>query len=436
MLVRLAGGEHAIAVTAPWRTHLEVVLVADFERMTTLPYDLRIKELFDYFDARRAVEAAGPSEQQGVWEVFRHDEAMAVLSDHETFSSDKTALIPEDQKQLAQAARGNFIGVDPPLHTQMRALVNRAFTPRVISDLEPRVRHLAGRLLDAAIADGGSEVTFDLSQDFASRLSAAVIAELFGIPETDHTMFWKWSDALIGSRPFGELGVVDEAAMRKIGEMLREASEYLLTHISALRARPGSDLTSTLTRVEVEGRRLADDEIFGIIGMFLIAGHMSTSLLIGNTVMCLDEHPEAMAAVRADPAALAPAIEEVLRWRPALVRDQRVATRDAELGGTVIPAGANVCVWLASANRDERVFKDPATFDIHRDPNPHRAFGKGIHYCLGAPLARLETRVAVQHLLERSSDLTVLRDAGIELHRSIGLIGPVRLPVSMRAAGR
>ena len=410
--------------------------MVDFEAMTTLPYDSRIKELFDYFETRRTVEAVGPSEQPNVWEVFRHDEAMAVLSDYETFTSDKTALIPEDQKQLAQAARGNFIGVDPPLHTQMRALVNRAFTPRVIADIEPRVRHLAEKLLGAALDGGEGEVTFDLSQDFSSQLSAAVIAELFGIPEADHKTFWKWSDALIGSRPFGELGVVDEAAMRRIGEMLREASEYMLAHISERRARPGTDLTSTLTQVEVDGKRLADDEIFGIIGMFLIAGHMSTSLLIGNTVMCLDEHPDAMAEVRERREALVPAIEEVLRWRPALVRDQRVARHDAELGGILIPAGANVCVWLASANRDERIFDDAATFDIHRSPNPHRAFGKGIHYCLGAPLARLETRVAMECLLDRSSELTVLSDAGIELHRSIGLIGPVRLPVSLRVAGR
>ncbi|GAA2262300.1 cytochrome P450 [Streptomyces atrovirens] len=408
----------------------------DFEALTKLPADARIKELFAYFEDRRAHEAAGASSQPNVWEVFRYDEAMAVLSDHETFSSDKTALIPEDQKRLAQAARGNFIGVDPPLHTKMRSLVNKAFTPGVITRLEPRIRVLSDNLLDTVFGEAGpgDEVRFDLAQDFASQLSAAVIAELFGIPEADHKVFWTWSDGLIGSRPFGELGTVDEAAMRRIGELLTEASNYLMAHIADRRTTPRDDLTSTLARVEVEGRRLADDEIFGVIAMFLIAGHMSTSLMVGNTVTCLLEHPEAMAEVRADPGLLQPAIEEVLRWRPALVRDQRVATVDTVLGGTKIPAGGNVCVWLASANRDERVFTDGARFDIHRDPNPHRAFGKGIHFCLGAPLARLESRIAVEGVLGRTRDIRVLD--GTVLHPAVGLIGPVQLPVACRVADR
>ncbi|MBT2414375.1 cytochrome P450 [Streptomyces sp. ISL-12] len=408
----------------------------DFEALTKLPADARIKGLFAYFEDRRAHEAAGASSQPNVWEVFRYDEAMAVLSDHETFSSDKTALIPEDQKRLAQAARGNFIGVDPPLHTRMRSLVNKAFTPGVITRLEPRIRVLSDNLLDTVLGEAGpgDEVRFDLAQDFASQLSAAVIAELFGIPEADHKVFWTWSDGLIGSRPFGELGTVDEAAMRRIGELLTEASDYLMAHIADRRTDPRDDLTSTLARVEVEGRRLADDEIFGVIAMFLIAGHMSTSLMVGNTVTCLLEHPEALAEVRADPGLLPPAIEEVLRWRPALVRDQRVATVDTVLGGTEIPAGGNVCVWLASANRDERVFSDGARFDIHRDPNPHRAFGKGIHFCLGAPLARLESRIAVEGVLSRTRDITVVD--GTVLHPSVGLIGPVQLPVTCRVADR
>ncbi|WP_194890952.1 cytochrome P450 [Catenulispora pinisilvae] len=408
----------------------------DFEALTTLPAAERITEVFAYFADRRAHEAAGPSSQPNVWEVFRYEESMAVLSDYQTFTSDKTALIPEDQKRLAQAARGNFIGVDPPLHTQMRALVNKAFTPSTIAKLEPRIHDLSENLLDEVFgaAEPGGQAGFDLAQDYASQLSASVIAELFGIPQADHKVFWTWSDGLIGSRPFGELGTVDEEAMRKIGELLEEASRYLLAHVAERRADPREDLTSTLAGVEIDGRKLQDDEIFGIIAMFLIAGHMSTSLLIGNTVMCLAEHPEAMAEVRADPGLLPAAIEEVLRWRPALIRDQRVARVDTVLGGTPIPKGGNVCVWLASANRDEQVFADGARFDIHRDPNPHRAFGKGIHFCLGAPLARLESRIAVEGLLRRTSDITP-RD-GVALHSSVGLIGPVRLPVSATLAER
>ena len=410
--------------------------MVDFDAMSVLPYGARLKEFFDYLATRRAREAVGVSDQANVWEVFRHDESIQVLSDHATFTSDKTALIPEDQRRLATAIRGNFTSVDPPLHTKMRAVVNKAFTPRTIADLEPRIRLHATNLLDAALAEAGEGGEFDLGQQFSSQLSAAVIASLFGIPDVDHKRFWSWSDALLGSRPFGDLGSMDEAGMRRIGELIQEAGEYVIGHVQRCRADPGDDLTSRLAHIEVDGKPLEDDEIFGTIGMFLIAGHMSTSLVIGNTMMCLDEHPAAMAEVRADPGLLPKTIEEVLRWRPALVRDQRVARVDTELGGVSIPAGANVCVWLASANRDERHITDGETFDIHRETVPHRTFGHGIHYCLGAPLARLETRIAMELLLTRSSELSVPRDDGVEFHRSIGLLGPIRLPVVFREANR
>jgi cytochrome P450 len=406
--------------------------MADFEGMTSLRYDTRLKVLFDYFAERRAVEAVGPSEQTNVWEVFRYAEAVQVLGDHETFSSDKRALIPEDQPHLAMAARGNFIGIDPPLHTKFRSLVNRAFTPRIVGQLEPRIRQTADQLLDNLVDTTGTSGSVDLGLQYASQLSAGTIAALFGIPRADHTMFWRWSDGLLGSRPFGELGVVDQVAMRRLGELVREASEYLLVHIAERRADPKDDLTSRLTEVEVDGKRLDDHEIVGVIGMFLIAGHMSTSLLIGNTIMCLDEHPDAMAAVRADRALLQPAIEEVVRWRPPLVRDQRVARRTVEIGGTTIPAGGNVCVWLASANRDETVFPAGDRFDIRRDPNPHRGFGHGIHFCMGAALSVMETAIAVDALLRRFDDLSVMRDGPVEFHKSIGMIGPVRLPVTFQ----
>jgi cytochrome P450 len=403
-----------------------------FESVAALPPSARIKELFDYFATRRATEAAGPSEQDNVWEVFRYDEAMAVLADYQTFTSDKSALIPADQRQLAGVARGNFIGTDPPQHTRLRNVVSKAFTPRVVAELEPRVRELATSQLDQALAEsaeGGAAGSFDLSQDFASRLSAAVIAQLFGIPAPDHKRFWTWSDGLLGARSHGSLGRMDEAAMRRLGELLQDAGEYVTAHIKACRENPGTDLTSQLVHTEIDGEPLAEDEIFGILAMFVIAGHMSTAVLIGNTVMCLDEHPDTLAEVRADPALLEPTIEEVLRYRPALMRDQRMATRDTEIAGVPVPRGGNVCVWLASANRDERYFADAATFDIHRSANPHRAFGRGIHYCLGSALARLETRIAVEELLRRLPDLHVATDGEIVFHPSIGMMGPVNLPV-------
>jgi cytochrome P450 len=422
--------------------------MVDFDALVKLPPAQRIRELYEYFDGQERLGAVATGGIADTWEVFRHEEAMAVLSDFETFSSDKTGRIPEEQAQLARAARGNFIGLDPPLHNQMRALVNKAFTPRVVADLEPRVREIAEALLDEAVATaraarqdeaGGEVVTVDLARDYASRLSAAVIAELFGIPQADHERFWTWSDVLIGARPVSPDGTVDQAELDRFNAMILDASAYLMTLIAEHRKEPGGDLTSQLTQVEVDGERLVDDEIFGIIGMFIIAGHVAASVLIGNVLMCLAEHPDAMAEVRADESLLPGAIEETLRWRPPLVRDQRVARRDAEVGGTTIPAGKSVCVWLAAVNRDERIFADPDRFDIRRSPNPHRSFGKGIHYCLGAPLARLETEIALTTLFRRTEELTVLPDAGdgfpaLEFHASVGLIGPVHLPVALRLA--
>nr|7AYX_A Chain A, Cytochrome P450 113A1 [Streptomyces filamentosus NRRL 15998]7AYX_B Chain B, Cytochrome P450 113A1 [Streptomyces filamentosus NRRL 15998] len=405
----------------------------DLSALTRLPFDRRIEEFFMYLGGRRGTEAVGESREPGVWEVFRYDEAVQVLGDHRTFSSDMNHFIPEEQRQLARAARGNFVGIDPPDHTQLRGLVSQAFSPRVTAALEPRIGRLAEQLLDDIVAERGDKASCDLVGEFAGPLSAIVIAELFGIPESDHTMIAEWAKALLGSRPAGELSIADEAAMQNTADLVRRAGEYLVHHITERRARPQDDLTSRLATTEVDGKRLDDEEIVGVIGMFLIAGYLPASVLTANTVMALDEHPAALAEVRSDPALLPGAIEEVLRWRPPLVRDQRLTTRDADLGGRTVPAGSMVCVWLASAHRDPFRFENPDLFDIHRNAGRHLAFGKGIHYCLGAPLARLEARIAVETLLRRFERIEIPRDESVEFHESIGVLGPVRLPTTLFA---
>jgi cytochrome P450 len=389
----------------------------------------RTGALFDYF-AARAGERVGASEQPGVVEVFGYDEAVRVLNDHETFSNDFTGLIPPNEAQLALVARGNLAGTDPPRHNVLRALVNQAFTPRMIARLEPWIAGLAADLADRAVAAAAEDRTVDLVRDLASPLSATVIAELFGVPREEQRMFWGWSDALLGARPDGALGVPDETAIRRRAALVQEAGGYLLDHIAERRRTGGEDLTAALTRAEVDGQALSDEEIMGVIGMFLIAGHLPTSLLIGNTVTCLDEHPAADAALRADPAGLDTAIDEVLRWRPPLVRDQRITRSETKLGDLVVPARSMVVVWVAAANRDPEHFVDPARFDPGRRPNRHLTFGRGIHFCIGAPLARLETAIAMRALLARTGRIAVEHD-GVELHRSVGMLGPVRLPVRL-----
>jgi cytochrome P450 len=407
--------------------------MTDLAALTNLPFDRRTKAFLDYLDRRRSEAAVARSDQPGVWEVFRYDEALQVLGDHRTFSNDMNDLIPEDERELASAARGNFLGIDPPRHTRMRELVRRAFTPKVIADLEPVIEQTAEQLLDEVEVSADGTGTLDLVAGFGSPLTARVIAKLFGIPEEDHGLFTIWADALLGARPPGELGKADESAVRELGDLVRSASAYLLGIIHERRAHPRDDLISALAQAEVDGRMLDDHEIVGVIGMFVIAGPLPSSVLIGSTVMSLDSHPDTLDGVRADPGLLPRVVEEVLRWRPPLVRDQRITACETELGGERIPAGAMVCVWLASAHRDASRFARADEFDIDRqDQTRHTAFGKGIHYCLGAPLARMETRIALTVLLRRFEQIEVLRDDGIQFHPSIGVLGPVRLPAAVR----
>jgi cytochrome P450 len=215
---------------------------------------------------------------------------------------------------------------------------------------------------------------------------------------------------------------------------MREMNRYLLAQISRRRARPGGDLLSALVSAEVEGARLEDEEIVGFAGLLLIAGHITTTALLGNAILTLDEHPAAAAALRAEPGALPTAIEEVLRYRPPFPRLIRRATREVAFGARVVRAGELLLLWIASANRDAARFDEPDRFDIRRKPNPHLAFGHGIHFCVGAPLARLEAKIALELLLARYREIRVARDEPGESYDPRVIISARRLPVDVVVA--
>jgi cytochrome P450 len=367
--------------------------------------------MFDWLARMRATERVRPDEQQpGFWHVFGYAEMTQAMSDPATFSSDAKALIPHNE-DTELFFNGNFIGVDPPRHRELRGLVSKAFTPRFVAELEPRI---------------------ELVSDLSYPLPVSVISELLGVPAEDWGLFRGWAEALLAQG--GQSGMPTDVQVEGITPTAREMNAYLLDHIGKRRANPGEDLISKLIAAVGDGRRLADDEIVGFAALLLLAGHLTTTALVGNSVLYLAENPDALAALRANRTLVPLAIEEVLRLRPPLVRFFRLTTRPVEVGGKDIPAGQVVALWAASANRDEAQFPDPDRFDHRRDPNRHVTFGHGIHFCIAAPLARLEARIALNLLLDRYAEMAVPGDDPVEFTNPMTLIGLSRLPLDVAAA--
>ena len=387
------------------------------------------EDLLAWLEAGRARGQVHFDDTQQCWHVLGHPEVGAVLSDPAVFSSDITVLRPA-QDDLALFQRGNFVQMDPPQHRKLRTLVSQAFTPRVVADLEPRIAELTTQLLDEV------DERFDLIDALAYPLPVIVIAEMLGVPASDRPLFRRWADVLFSQDvdPDQSLRSASEQAVTAVAPTMREMNAYFLDHIRSRRASPGRDLTSKLVQAEVDGERLANEEIIGFVGLLLLAGHVTTTATLGNSVVCFQDAPDAVAQVRADPGLLPAAIEEVLRVRTPFPRLARMTTADAELAGVTIPAGQVVIPWLTAANRDERVFAEPHRFDVHRTPNPHLSFGHGIHFCLGAPLARLEARVALRLLLERYRDVEVAADEAVEQRNPWTMVAVSRLPLEVRAA--
>jgi cytochrome P450 len=348
--------------------------------------------------SRRDHEPIWFDAKSGAWHIYRYDDVSTVLSDPHSFSSDFASVYPD----RADLMIGNIVAMDPPRHTHLRELVTRAFSPKVIAQLEPRIRELTTRLLDRL----GSRRRFELVSNLAYPLPVSVIAELLGVPPSDRRQFKAWADALLDQ----ERDPGDTAAVEQARSQIRNFHDYLGRHVARRRARPRQDLLSDLVLAEVDGARLEDDEIIGFATLLLLAGHITTTLLLGNLLLCLDEHPRLQPLLRRSPELVPSAIEEALRYRSPVPFTARVTTREVTLGNVSLPPQQQVFVSLISANHDERRFPDPEAFVVDRHPNPHLAFGRGIHFCLGAPLARLEARIVLGLLLEHYGCLRVDRD--------------------------
>ncbi|MFG3016459.1 cytochrome P450 [Streptomyces cinerochromogenes] len=382
-------------------------------------------------DRWRGLREAGPvryDEKQGVWQVLDHETVATVLADPATYSSDLSSLTPT-QSDFETFRQGNFVGMDPPEHRKLRTLVSQAFTPRVVQGLGPRIEAVSARLLDE-VADRDR---FDLVDALAYPLPIIVIAELLGIPAEEHRLFQEWASVLFGGDQLGEApDMADlERALEAIAPTVREMNDYMLDHIRARRAHPGDDLTSRLIAAEVDGVRLADQEMVGFVALLLVAGHITTTALLGNAVVTFDRHPGTDAALRADPARIPAAVEEVLRWLPPFPELGRRVTRPVTLGGHDLPADALLMAHLGAANRDPARFDTPDAFDATRNPNPHLTFGHGIHFCFGAPLARLEARIALRMLHERFRTLVIPSYEDIAYQNPAVIIGVRHLPVEV-----
>src|SRR5260370_27858772 len=279
----------------------------------------------------------------------------------------------------------SIVNPDPPRHRQLRSLASQAFTPRAIAKLTQRISEIVHQLLDHVVSRGRMDVIDDLSYP----LPVMVIAEMLGVPLADRERFKRWSDQVVG------------ATSSSAQDPQQEMSEYFLWMIEQRRREPHDDLISALLAAQDEGQRLSVQELLGFCIILLVAGNETTTHLIGNAFLCFDEYPDVVQHLRAEPALLPDAIEEVLRYRSPLKGMFRAANMDIQIGDQSIPAGPALIAWIGSSNRAAPQFPRAKTIILSRSPNRHLAFGYGIHFCLGAPLARLEAKIALGIMLER-----------------------------------
>lgn len=366
---------------------------------------------YPLFHRLRAEDPVYWSEGVGGWVITGYAEAVAVLREAHVSSNrhaDGRTLLSEAAREQARAVRAHLTlmmgNSDPPDHTRLRSLVNKAFTPRVVEAMRPRIQALADQLLEAA---GGSG-RLDVIREFAYPLPFSVIAEMLGLPADERGQFKQWSDdfiAFVGEgRPTAERAQQAQRSLLAMADYFRDLSARRRRH-------PQSDLLSSLIAAEADGQRLSEGELLAMCNSLAAGGHETTTNLFGNGLLALLRHPEQLRALRQHPALINGAVEELLRYDSPVQRLERFATADFDLGRHRIRAGQRLWPMLGAANRDPAQFADPDRLDLTREPNPHLAFAQGLHFCVGAPLARLEAQIGFAALLRRFPRLELAEEA-------------------------
>jgi cytochrome P450 len=371
-----------------------------------------------YEQMRKAAPVFRAPPPFSMWMVFDHEGVKRVISEHEVFSSRVPA--PDNW----------FIFFDPPQHTKLRGLISRAFTPKSIVNLEPHIRQLSRELLEGV----GARAEIDLVADYAVPLPMKVIAGMIGIPSADWAHFKRWSDAIL-KLSYTMRGMEQDAeaatALTGFREVTAEMNEYLGEMIAQRRAKPADDLLTRLVEAEVDGERLTQHEILGFFQLLVVGGQETTTNLITNTMLCLFDNPEQFARLKREPGLLPSTIEETLRYRSPFQWLMRTPREPIELHGETLKPGELILAMIGSANRDPKQFADADRFDIARNPNPHVAFGHGIHSCLGAALSRMEAKIAIADLLERFPAINRSDDDPWEPRKALHVHGPARLRVGL-----
>ena len=387
------------------------------------------KDAFAFYARLRAEQPVCPvtlPNRQVAWLITRYEYVAAVLKDGRFAKDKQNALTPQQTARqpwvppIFRPLTRNMLDVDAPDHTRLRSLVHKAFTPRLVERMRERIETLTEALLDAAQA----RTRMDLVRDYALPIPTTVIAEMLGAPAEDRHRFHRWSRVVVASDPSGWRMV---RAIPDVIAFLR----YIRKLVQSRKREPREDLVTALVQVEEAGEQLSEDELVAMIFLLLVAGHETTVHFIGNAVLALLTHSSEKEKLQNAPGLIPTAVEELLRHSgPLETATERYAREDVSISGVRIPRGSLVYAVIASANRDERQFDQPDLLDLSRQPNKHLAFGLGVHYCLGAPLARLEGQIAILALLRRLPGLRLAAPPeSLRWRRGLVLRGLEALPV-------